>query len=154
MLGSRTRPASYGRSSWSDVTSSSTNTPRFNPSSSTPSLQPNKIMPEITSASPRPDWMTSDWHNVDEEETIRKDDSSILLNQGNPQQNSIDIGNFYSTSTETWYPAAGNQLANEVDEPNQQGLTKEEEYDNNSNRIVINLTLYILLISSLLTLTY
>lgn len=28
------------------------------------------------------------------------------------------------TTSETWYPAAGNQLNNEVDEPNQLGLTK------------------------------
>ncbi|XP_018330879.1 cell wall protein RBR3 isoform X2 [Agrilus planipennis] len=31
-----------------------------------------------------------------------------------------------STSTETWYPAAGNQLSNEVDEPNQQGWSKPD----------------------------
>lgn len=31
--------------------------------------------------------------------------------------------------TETWYPAAGNQLSNEVDEPNQQGL----KYNKNNN---------------------
>lgn len=34
-------------------------------------------------------------------------------------------------TTETWYPAAGNQLSNEVDEPNQQGLTK---HDNSGSR--------------------
>lgn len=28
------------------------------------------------------------------------------------------------TTSETWYPAVGNQLNNEVDEPNQLGLTK------------------------------
>lgn len=145
MLGSRTRPASYGRSSWSD-TSSSTNTPRFYSTSTPPAIQPK--MPELPSASPKPDWMTSDWHNV-EEENNRKDDASILLNQGNPQQNSIDIGNFYSTSTETWYPAAGNQLANEVDEPNQQGLTKQEENASNSFSLNLGLTLISLLTFSL-----
>ncbi|XP_044261372.1 uncharacterized protein LOC123009252 [Tribolium madens] len=74
MLGSRTRPASFGRaSSWSDTPTGMSTTP-----------------------SSRPDWATvASW---------------------SPQSE--------SDKTTTWYPAAGTELGNQVEEPNQQGLTK------------------------------
>lgn len=84
---------------------------------------------------PRPDWVTMpNWHNAEDE--LKKDDAGVLNQVPNHQQNSVDGVNYHSTSTETWYPAAGNQLANEVDEPNQQGLTKP---DNGSDKTTTNL---------------
>ncbi|KYB27115.1 hypothetical protein TcasGA2_TC033313 [Tribolium castaneum] len=74
MLGSRTRPASFGRaSSWSDTPTGVSTTP-----------------------SSRPDWAT--------------------VTSWSPQSE--------SGKTTTWYPAAGTELGNQVEEPNQQGLTK------------------------------
>lgn len=78
MLGSRTRPASFGRaSSWSETSNGNT-------------------VQMSTTPSSRPDWATvASWS----------------------PQNQAD-------KTTTWYPAAGTELGNQVEEPNQQGLTK------------------------------
>lgn len=49
------------------------------------------------------------------------------------------------TTSETWYPANGNQLNNEVDEPNQLGLTKPR------NGSVRNISIHFLVIVDLIT---
>lgn len=96
--------------------------------------------------------MSNSWHNV--EDNVQKDDANALNQQPAPasnanpqvQQNTIDnINSFYSTSTETWYPAAGNQLANEVDEPNQQGLTKYDD-NNGTENLQINVASLIFMV--------
>lgn len=48
-----------------------------------------------------------------------------------------------STTPQMWYPAAGNQMNNEVDEPNQLGLRKSR---NNAIKYKINATLCMFLL--------
>ncbi|CAH0548548.1 unnamed protein product [Brassicogethes aeneus] len=105
MLGKRTRPSSYGRSSsWSE--------------SSRVPLSGNTVQmyPEVPSTpTSRPDWATVSTWNV----MGQKPDPRDL-----PQNDGTFRSTMVQTSSETWYPAAGNQLNNEVDEPNQLGLKK------------------------------
>lgn len=49
-------------------------------------------------------------------------------------------------STQNWFPAAGDQLENEVDEPNQQGLIKPR---NNGRKLAIDLLCAILSVVAL-----
>ncbi|XP_065172216.1 uncharacterized protein [Atheta coriaria] len=109
ILGSRTRPASYGRSSsWSEGSGSvgSNTVQPYSPSQTPP-----------TPSSPRPEWTTSSWN-------VHK--PNVMETTASPEQPTIFATHH---GTETWYPAAGNQLSNEVDEPNQQGL----KYNKNNN---------------------
>ena len=112
MLGSRTRPASFGRAStWSETPSSpiAGNTVQMYPEMS-------------TTPSTRPSWATmSSW---------------------TPQRHTE------ADKSTTWYPAAGSQLSNEVEEPNQQGLTKPR---NEGIRIghVLGLTVMAVIMTSL-----
>lgn len=147
-LGSRTRPASYGRSSsWAET-----------PVNTQPGI--NSIYTHLETASTqssRPDWATiSSWNVVNQqnpgvrnptgmEGNQRESGTNTNFNPGsldNPYNKPLD-GNkqnnpnpfkpmvttqrpliVTSSSTETWYPAAGNQIDNEVEEPNQQGWRK------------------------------
>ncbi|XP_017774482.1 PREDICTED: uncharacterized protein LOC108561175 [Nicrophorus vespilloides] len=107
-LGSRTRPGSYGRSSsWSDV-----------PSTISSSSNPETVfnVPRAPSSQRPPDWATMSTWSV-----INSKQPSLETTKRFPFES--------SAGTETWYPAAGNQLSNEVDEPNQQGLS----YNKNSS---------------------
>ncbi|KAG5863567.1 hypothetical protein JTB14_002688 [Gonioctena quinquepunctata] len=105
MLGSRTRPASYGRSnSWSEGIA--------NQNSAGNTVQ---MYPEVSSMrSTKSDWTTTSSTNPSVTETSRNTARVYSSPPWNPRE----------TSSESWYPAAGNQLNNEVDEPNQLGLTK------------------------------
>lgn len=126
----KSRSGSYGRSSWSDSTTNTqldTNTP-----STTNTHQ-------IYSSS-TPNWPTvTTWHVATE------------ANLNTPDL--VPIDNIYSTradsqsqsATQTWFPAAGNQLANEVDEPNQQGLTKPENSAPKTLSNLLSLTLIAIL---------
>ncbi|XP_060534110.1 uncharacterized protein LOC132706660 [Cylas formicarius] len=121
-LGTRSRPASYGRSSsWS---SSSEPTPSVNtvpmssaiPSTSTPFT--NKwgtveiLGSNVRSSTPSPPTTS---RTTPSTTTARPSSSTIKFT----------TPFWYPTSTaETWYPLPGFQLNNEVDEPNQMGLTK------------------------------
>ncbi|KAH0998903.1 hypothetical protein HUJ04_000649 [Dendroctonus ponderosae] len=126
-LGTRTRPASYGRSnSWSsDPTSSSTvptNTaPMFPAMSSTPTSFRDVF-------GTRPSWNVYSGINnrldgkaISSEPWRPTDHPSTTPQYHSPLWNSLN-----TPTTHTWYPAAGNQMTNEVDEPNQLGLSKPE----------------------------
>ncbi|KAK9751694.1 hypothetical protein QE152_g4778 [Popillia japonica] len=120
MLGGRTRPSSYGRSSgWSDYSTQNTQ-----PSFST------KFSETVTS--PKPELGTiSTWSVLNQQpsslgtSTINDDDPNKSFTFG---QNPVT-----DSSIKKWYPAAGSQVENEVDEPNQQGLIKPK---NNAGRAV------------------
>lgn len=117
MLGSRTRPASYGRSSsWSSATSSSSRSV----------LNTVQMYPEVSSSVPttRPDWATvTSWQP-----------------QAKIDKNPANINTDTST---TWYPAAGDQLGNEVDEPNQQSWRKPQ---NGGTTLKTNLSICVFIV--------
>ncbi|XP_072379119.1 uncharacterized protein [Diabrotica undecimpunctata] len=110
-LGSRTRPGSYGRASWSDSNSALTgNTLQMFPeSSSTRSSIPT-----------RPDWQSSSGWSARQSTTT----PSISGSTRDPLRSFSPSWSTQESTSETWYPAAGNQINNEVDEPNQLGLQK------------------------------
>ncbi|CAG9770277.1 unnamed protein product [Ceutorhynchus assimilis] len=122
-LGTRTRPGSYGRSySW-PIDPSSTTT-EASVQSSTPQYNKetmaswdlynrlNNINNRNSGKNPPTSYRSSPTENTPSTTTNRYDYSSTP---------------FWNPSTsETWYPAAGNQLTNEVDEPNQLGLKKPQ----------------------------
>lgn len=123
-LGSRTRPVSYGRaSSWSDVP------PTYNTkvSVNTMSSQTSQSNPSVT---------TSTWTVQSTTPEVRKEIIPIDLERPNTQ-----------SSSTTWYPAAGSQLNNEVDEPNQLGLVNPHEGNNNSNICIANVSLILVSLS-------
>ncbi|KAF5294324.1 hypothetical protein FQR65_LT10777 [Abscondita terminalis] len=118
-LGSRTRPASYGRaSSWTDATPT--------PVAGTVAYSQT---PAQTS-SPRLPSTMSTWAVVNAGSEVKKEsgDGNILSSS--------------SSSSTTWYPAAGSQLSNEVDEPNQLGLVN---LDNDASTSHINVLLLIVI---------
>lgn len=121
MLGSRTRPASYGRaSSW----------PSNGQDYSTVGLGSS--------------WKTTErW--IDKNEVPSLGSSNV---QRSPNQQTYPD---YMTSTVTnWYPAAGNQISNEVDEPNQQGLSFNNNKDNiNASSLVLTVNILIIYFSAL-----
>ncbi|KAK4878282.1 hypothetical protein RN001_010788 [Aquatica leii] len=119
-LGSRTRPASYGRaSSWSDAT------PTQNTQAGVSTVE-YSLTPGLVSSSNLPS-TTSTW---------------AVVNAGSEPRKESDSTNIHSSTT--WYPAAGSQLSNEVDEPNQLGLVKP---NNNANALIVNTLLLIVLIA-------
>ncbi|KAF5303325.1 hypothetical protein FQA39_LY10064 [Lamprigera yunnana] len=130
-LGSRTRPASYGRaSSWSDTSSTQNTSPGL---STTMSSQ----MPKQKSSHSHPSTIST-WTVVNSVSETRKEPNLL---------ESTDV-NTHSSST-TWYPAAGNQLSNEVDEPNQLGLVKHENGASGHTKIINTLILLLLVLVSL-----
>ncbi|CAH1118586.1 unnamed protein product [Phaedon cochleariae] len=134
LLGSRTRPASYGRAStWSDnnnnVQQVASNTVRMYPDVGTTT---------------KSTWR--DWNSVPSWSTTRGQQSTTGASVGvsrNTARVYSSPWNTPSTTTETWYPAAGNQLNNEVDEPNQLGLKKPknsaERFSRNAILIFVTL---------------
>ncbi|KAJ8933765.1 hypothetical protein NQ314_013799 [Rhamnusium bicolor] len=129
MLGSRTRPASYGRSnSWSE---------------STPQVAGNTVQmyPDLPSTpSTRPDWATvSTW---DVKGAAPGGLSGTTKNVDNPYTYGPFSGSIPEITSETWYPAAGSQMNNEVDEPNQLGLLKPR----NAARIKTETTFFSIII--------
>ncbi|GLV36978.1 uncharacterized protein CBL_02189 [Carabus blaptoides fortunei] len=110
LLGSRTRPSSYGRSSSWDTS------PVSSPSPTPPT---------------RPDWATvSTWHVYSAGDRTGNSQSTFGSPSTSGDRNSdrtLDT-TFMDrrTTTETWYPAAGSHVGNEVDEPNQLGLSKPQ----------------------------
>lgn len=131
MLGSRTRPASYGRSSsWTD---------------SNQGVDGNTVQmyPEISSTrASKPSWPTSSWeirgtpsssrYQFETKHGIVVRFNNLIYNLSflaidtprNPESTYSPYWTKSEATSETWYPVLGNQLNNEVDEPNQLGLTK------------------------------
>ncbi|XP_071056986.1 uncharacterized protein [Onthophagus taurus] len=107
-LGSRSRPSSYGRSSsWSDFSE----TPNF----------PTTNFEQSTTYSP--DFSSNGW--VVSNYPSKTDDFDGFSTQQDSR--TFSEGAFTDSdpnSVQTWYPAAGDQIENEVEEPNQQGLVK------------------------------
>lgn len=143
LLGSRTRPASYGRSSsWGDT-----------PVNTQPGI--NSVHSHIETASTqssRPDWATiSSWNVVNNQNpAIRNDNPSDRSPPNrapvnNPFEKTSPSRPIVVTSTETWYPAAGNQIDNEVDEPNQQGLRKPKNTSSKLGTSFVTLTVLVLM---------
>ncbi|XP_018562449.1 uncharacterized protein LOC108904399 [Anoplophora glabripennis] len=133
ILGSRTRPASYGRaSSWS--------------SENTPSVGGNTVQmyPELPSTpSTRSDWATvRAWNVGGQAPGIQSGTTRNFETSNSYPYESTSSTSGVSEST-TWYPAAGNQLSNEVEEPNQLGLQKPRH----NNAVTISATALPLLIS-------
>ncbi|XP_066251873.1 uncharacterized protein [Euwallacea similis] len=130
-LGSRTRPASYGRSnSWPADSGSSTTLPSYTSPMfpgilSTPSSQRERFGSRDT-------WnVGSGYNNRLEEKDVSASPSyrpTDYVSSTTPQHTESSLPSLWNPSslptTETWYPAAGNQLTNEVDEPNQLGWQK------------------------------
>ncbi|GJQ81344.1 hypothetical protein Trydic_g20556 [Trypoxylus dichotomus] len=123
VLGARTRPSSYGRSSgWTDYSTQNTQ-PGFN------------TMFSDTVTSPKPEWGTIPTWSVLNQEPGSLSTSTIndeVSNKGFPYGRSPESE---ISSTQTWFLAAGDQLENEVDEPNQQGLIKPK---NNAAYVIIS----------------
>ncbi|KAJ8971677.1 hypothetical protein NQ317_011469 [Molorchus minor] len=131
MLGSRSRPSSWGRSSsWESTAQVGVNTVQMHPE-----------MPATQSSSPstpRQDWaVTMSAWDVRGQPGIREGvNIGNVGNVGNfghignsrpgsssyPYSRPTSSGEHISETTTAWYPAAGNQLADEVEEPNQLGL--------------------------------
>nr|CAH7712292.1 unnamed protein product [Callosobruchus chinensis] len=108
VLGSRSRPASYGRAnSWGDNPSTLGYTQPF----TTPGTTPIK-----------PDWAGgSTWAGI--REFVKTTGAVSVSTPRSSNRPSWAISSTEGPST-TWYPAAGIQSINEVDEPNQLGLQK------------------------------
>ncbi|KAF7284715.1 hypothetical protein GWI33_021724 [Rhynchophorus ferrugineus] len=127
-LGTRTRPASYGRSNtWSTESSSSatlSNThPMFSDISST---QTNVFREKFATVAA---WDVFEGLNKPEILTTRRPDIERRITTTSYNTPPSPLWNPSALpTTETWYPAAGNQLTNEVDEPNQLGLTKPKNH--------------------------
>nr|XP_023012306.1 uncharacterized protein LOC111502454 [Leptinotarsa decemlineata] len=135
MLGSRTRPASYGRSnSWTEGVSNQ------NTVGNTVQMYPERSSTRST----KPEWTTmSSWSNREEISTH----PSVIETTKNTARVYSSPWNPTETTSETWYPAAGNQLNNEVDEPNQLGLRKFR----NSAEVLEGLTVIsVILLSNLI----
>lgn len=122
ILGSRTRPASYGRaSSWGD-----TQGPNLSPV--TENIYPVYSEQMSSTPSPKPYWMatTSSW-NVLKKEVPDLGSANINRNPSLHQTPKTDPASYHTTvETTHWYPAAGSHLSNDVEEPNQQGLTVQK----------------------------
>ncbi|KAI4454403.1 hypothetical protein MML48_9g00004700 [Holotrichia oblita] len=135
VLGARTRPSSYGRSSgWTDYSTQNTQ-PSFN----------NMFSETVTS--PKPEWGTiSTWSVLNQQPSSL---GTSTTNDEDPNK-SFTFGQnpVTESSIKKWYPAAGSQVENEVDEPNQQGLIKPK---NNAGRAV-TCTVSIILTSLILKL--
>ncbi|KAJ8921122.1 hypothetical protein NQ315_013592, partial [Exocentrus adspersus] len=117
VLGSRTRPASYGRaSSWPSEDSSSSVT------GNTAQMYPD--LPSTQST--RPDeWFTAKaWDVKGQVPAGIPSGTTRNFENNNPYWSSPSSPPISHTESTTWYPAAGNQLGNEVEEPNQLGLMK------------------------------
>ncbi|XP_050302691.1 uncharacterized protein LOC126740632 [Anthonomus grandis grandis] len=129
-LGTRSRPASYGRaSSWFpdallSTTLSSNTLPNFPSLSSTPGS-----IREHTFSTAMSYDINAGYNNKVEEKSVSASPPFRPTDHSSTDATSY----IYSTLPEpdTWYPAAGNQLNNDVDEPNQLGLRKPK---NNSCR--------------------
>ncbi|CAH1968696.1 unnamed protein product [Acanthoscelides obtectus] len=108
LLGSRSRPASYGRAnSWDDNPSTLGNTQPLTTPSSTPT---------------KSDWAGgSTWAGI--RDFVRTTGAVSVSTPRPSDRPSWVIPSSEGPST-TWYPAAGIQSINEVDEPNQLGLQK------------------------------
>ncbi|XP_030759686.1 uncharacterized protein LOC115885064 [Sitophilus oryzae] len=127
-LGSRKRPSSYGRSnSWSTDSSSSVSSNTYPMLSDVSTTEDNIFREKFATVSawdvfeglnkPGSDHVNGPTHRKTKEgqRTTTSSFNTAPTSMWNPS---------VLPSTETWYPAAGNQLTNEVDEPNQLGLTK------------------------------
>lgn len=119
-LGTRARPSSYGRS----------NTWKPEQISSTPSMMSNGFETKETG------WnVNAELHRPDvsaSPTSYRSSPSSSTTPKF--ESSSSSIWNPSTSTTETWYPAAGNQLTNEVDEPNQMGWQKPRNQANSSKK--------------------
>ncbi|KAB0790865.1 hypothetical protein PPYR_14952 [Photinus pyralis] len=120
-LGSRTRPASYGRaSSWSDAPP----TQNTQVSVSTGAPQTSQSGQGVT---------TSTWTVLSTSPELRKEVQPLEWERSRTQ----------TSSSTTWYPAAGHQLSNEVDEPNQLGLVNPHGGNTASGRCAVNVLLIV-----------
>ncbi|XP_057663747.1 uncharacterized protein LOC130898444 [Diorhabda carinulata] len=123
-LGSRTRPGIYGRASWSEGSSA---------------LPANTVQmfPDVSSTkSTRPDWGSSLAWSTRQGSTSPSTISTTRRNFS-PSWSTQEV------TSETWYPAAGNQISNEVDEPNQLGLQKPKNSVNKLYPLALVLLIFI-----------
>ncbi|KAL3270946.1 hypothetical protein HHI36_021451 [Cryptolaemus montrouzieri] len=121
ILGSRERPASYGRaSSWKENQgiSSSPLPDRFQTYSDRVSTN---------NPTTKPYWATTSSWNVMRKEIPELGSANINKVQQTHQIHKVDGVNYQTTEETThWYPAAGSHISNDVEEPNQQGLRVEK----------------------------
>ncbi|CAG9854992.1 unnamed protein product [Phyllotreta striolata] len=111
-LGARSRPGSYGRASWSD-------------SSAGQALGSNTVQmyPEVSSTkSTRPEWSSSSSAGWDGR--LQSTSPSVIGSTRGSVRSFSSSGMPVEVTSETWYPAAGNPMSNEVDAPNKLGLQK------------------------------
>ncbi|KAK9874275.1 hypothetical protein WA026_002628 [Henosepilachna vigintioctopunctata] len=118
ILGSRTRPASYGRaSSWPET------------QSALPSRVPDNsfhFSEKMSTLSPThtPYWATTSSWNKMKKDLPELGAANINKSPNTHQISRLQPANYQPTAEPThWYPAAGSHLSNDVEEPNQQGLT-------------------------------